>query len=181
MRWNHSQAIPTPTPPLCLWKNCLQRNQSLAPNRFGTAVLKHSAFSDGASQRQVPGKSLSNWEKTLGLVRFGDGERMRVWYGSDRVCVCAQPSPTLCDPMDCSPPGSSLHGIDFPGKNTGVGCNLLLQGIFPTQGSNPRLLSFLHWQADSLPLNLGSQVWRERGHKMNRDREVKTSYLRDSI
>ena len=42
-------------------------------------------------------------------------------------------------PMDCSPPGSSVHG-DSPGKNTGVGCHALLQGIFPTQGSNPGLL-----------------------------------------
>ena len=41
--------------------------------------------------------------------------------------------------MDCSPPGSSVHG-DSPGKNTGVGCHALLpQGIFPTQGSNPGL------------------------------------------
>ena len=48
--------------------------------------------------------------------------------------------------MDCSPPGSSVHGIS-PGKNTGVGCHALLQGIFPTQGSNPRLLCLLHWQA----------------------------------
>ena len=38
--------------------------------------------------------------------------------------------------MDCSPPGSSVHG-DSPGKNTGVGCHALFQGIFPTQGSNP--------------------------------------------
>ena len=48
--------------------------------------------------------------------------------------------------MDCSPPGSSVHGIS-PGKNTGVGCHALLQGIFPTQGSNPHLLCVLHWQA----------------------------------
>ena len=41
--------------------------------------------------------------------------------------------PTLCDPTDCSPPGSSVHG-DSPGKNTRVGCHALLQGIFPTQG-----------------------------------------------
>ena len=41
--------------------------------------------------------------------------------------------------MDCSPPGSSVHG-DSPGKNTGVGCHALLQGIFPTQGSNLGLL-----------------------------------------
>ena len=46
---------------------------------------------------------------------------------------------TLCDPVDCSPPGSSVHG-DSPGKNTGVGSHTLLQGIFPTQGLNPGLL-----------------------------------------
>ena len=41
-------------------------------------------------------------------------------------------------PVDCSPPGSSVHG-DSPGKNSGVGCHTLLQGIFPTQGLNPGL------------------------------------------
>ena len=46
--------------------------------------------------------------------------------------------PTLCDPMDCSPPGSSVH-LDSPGKNTGVGCHVLLQGIIPSQGLNPGL------------------------------------------
>jgi len=40
--------------------------------------------------------------------------------------------------MDCSPPGSSVHG-DSPGKNTGVGGHALLQGIIPTQGLNPGL------------------------------------------
>ena len=39
---------------------------------------------------------------------------------------------------------------DFPSKNTGVDCHVLLQGIFPNQGSNPHLL---HWQVDSLPLS----------------------------
>ena len=48
--------------------------------------------------------------------------------------------PTLCNPMDCSPP-SSVEG-----------CHFLLQGIFLTQGSNPSLLCLLHWQAGSLPL-----------------------------
>ena len=41
---------------------------------------------------------------------------------------------------------------DFPGKNTGVGCYFLLQGIFLTQGSKLHLLHLLHWQADSIPL-----------------------------
>ena len=46
----------------------------------------------------------------------------------------------LCDPTDCSPPGSSVHG-DSPDKNAGVGCHFLLQGIFRTQGwSDPHLL-----------------------------------------
>ena len=45
---------------------------------------------------------------------------------------------TLCDPMNCSPLGSSAHG-DSPGKKTGVGCHFLLWGIFPTQGLNPGL------------------------------------------
>ena len=54
------------------------------------------------------------------------------------LCLVAQLCLTLCDPMDCSPPGSSVHG-DSPGKNTGVGCHALLQGIFPTQGLNSGL------------------------------------------
>ena len=50
-------------------------------------------------------------------------------------CLVAQSCLTLCSPMDYSPPGSSIHG-DSPGKNAEVGCHALLQGIFPTQGSN---------------------------------------------
>ena len=42
---------------------------------------------------------------------------------------------------------------DFPGKNTGVGCHLLLQEGLLSQGSNPRLLSLLHWEADFLQLS----------------------------
>ena len=47
--------------------------------------------------------------------------------------LVAQSCPTLCDPMDSSPPGCPWSS---PGKNTGVGCHFLLQGIFVTQGSN---------------------------------------------
>ena len=54
------------------------------------------------------------------------------------MLCCAQLCQTLCDPMDCSLPGSSVHG-DSPSKNTGVGCHALLQGIFPTQGLDPGL------------------------------------------
>ena len=43
-----------------------------------------------------------------------------------------------CDPIDCGLPGSCPW--DSPGKNTGVGCHFILQGIFLTQESNPGLL-----------------------------------------
>ena len=54
------------------------------------------------------------------------------------VCVVTQSHLTLCNPMDCSPVGSSVHG-DSPARNTGVDCHALLQGIFQTQGLNPGL------------------------------------------
>ena len=53
------------------------------------------------------------------------------------VVLVVKSYPTFCDPMDSSSPGSSVW--DIPGKNTGVGCHFLLQGIFPTLGLN-RLL-----------------------------------------
>ena len=59
------------------------------------------------------------------------------------ICSVSQSCPTLCNLMNCSPPGSSWN---FPGTNPGAGCHFQLQGIFPTQGSNPSLLCFLHWQ-----------------------------------
>ena len=68
-----------------------------------------------------------------GLRRIGNPIQLVV------LCLVAQSCSTLCNPMDCSPPGSSVHG-DSPGKNTGVGSLSLLWGIFPTQGSNLSLL-----------------------------------------
>ena len=55
--------------------------------------------------------------------------------------------------MDCSPSGSSVLA-NFPGKNTGVACHALLQGIFLTKGLNPHLLHLRHWTVCSLPLVL---------------------------
>ena len=76
-------------------------------------------------------------------------------FPNTHTCTHAQSCLTLCNPMDCSPSGSSVLGI--LGKNSGVGCYFPLQGIFLTQGSNPCLLHLLHWQVDSLPLHhLGS-------------------------
>ena len=66
---------------------------------------------------------------------------------------------TLCNTMDCTPRGSSVHG-DSPGKNTGVGCLSLLQGIFPTQGSNLHLLQLLHCRSPGFNPWIGKIPWR---------------------
>ena len=55
----------------------------------------------------------------------------------------AQSCPTLGDPLDCRPPGF-LCPWDSPGKNTGVGCRFLLQGIVLTHGWSPHLPCLLH-------------------------------------
>ena len=86
----------------------------------------------------------------------------RLSLSSTFVCLHAQSCPTLCDPMD--------HGVlcpwDSPGKNIGVGCCFLLQGIPLTQGSNPRdqiscvsctgRLILYHWATWEAP---GSTCW----------------------
>ena len=65
------------------------------------------------------------------------------------VCVCSVAQcPTLCNPMDYSRSGSSVHGLSQ--------ARILEQGIFVTQGLNS---CPLRWQADSLPLShLGSPI-----------------------
>ena len=70
------------------------------------------------------------------------------------VCLFAQLCLTLCDPMDCSPPGSSVPG-DSPGNNNGVGCCALLQVFFPTwiEPCFPAL------QVDSVPAELPDECY----------------------
>ena len=72
-------------------------------------------------------------------------------FSSTSVHALLQMCLTLCNPMDCSPPGSSVHGISQARILEQVD-HALLQGIFPTQGLNTRLLCLLHWQTGSLPL-----------------------------
>ena len=72
------------------------------------------------------------------------------------MCSVTQSQPNLWDPVDCSPPGSSVHEI-FRASILEVGCHFLLQGIFLIQVSNQHLLHLLHWQVDCLSLcHLGS-------------------------
>ena len=70
---------------------------------------------------------------------------------NNNMCVlnCFSCVQVRCNSMDCSLPGSSVHGIL---KNTWVGGCALLQGTFPAQGSKLHLLGLLHWQVGPLPL-----------------------------
>ena len=84
---------------------------------------------------------------------------------SNAICVFCHRKESLslsnvqlfCDPHGLQPT-RLVCPWDFLSKNAGVDCHFLLQGIFLTQGWNPHLLSLLHWQEDSLPLET---PWRQ--------------------
>ena len=78
-------------------------------------------------------------KETAGLLIPGYFEAVDIINDYQVLCLVTQSCLTLCNPRDCSPLGSSVHG-DSLGKNTRAGCHALLQRIFPTQGSNPGLL-----------------------------------------
>ena len=101
------------------------------------------------------------WTGRPGVLWFMGSQRVRHDWVTEQnwtelyrhMCLHAkllQLYPTLCDIMDCS--CQAPLSVGYSGKNGGVGCHGLLQGIFPTQGSNPQLLYLLHWKAGSLPL-----------------------------
>ena len=75
--------------------------------------------------------ALADWFFTL----VPPGKPLWFLYQHHVYLSVTQSCLTLCSPMHCSPPGSSVHGWDFPGKNTGMDSHSLLQGILPTKGS----------------------------------------------
>ena len=85
--------------------------------------------------------------------RKGSESASRISISSPRglPCLCAH-SVVSVWPHGLQP-ARLLCPWDFSGQNTGASSRFLLQGIFPCQGSNPRLLCLPRWQADSLPLS----------------------------
>ena len=80
----------------------------------------------------------------------------RISLKLERVCSVTQSHSVMSSSLCGLQPTRLLCPWSFSGKNTGVGCHFLLQGIFPTQGST---LCLLHWQAPSLLLlHLGSPI-----------------------
>ena len=90
------------------------------------------------SVRAVCYSSLSGPGQWDGLFQYHPQSRAVHKDKSVMVLLLLSPTAclTLCDPMDYTPPGFSVHGI-FLDKNTGVGCHFCLQWILPDQGSNP--------------------------------------------
>ena len=81
--------------------------------------------------------STANWDRATGQV-----------LGTSVPSLTTSP---LCDPKDCSPPGSSVQGV-LQARILELGCHFLLQWIFLIQGLNPCILCLLHWEEGSLPL-----------------------------
>ena len=83
------------------------------------------------------------WDQMESLVQCVVHDKILIklysfFYDFFDVVLITQSCLTLCDPKDCSPPGSSVLGI-LQARNTGAGCHSLLQGIFLTQGLNSGL------------------------------------------
>ena len=93
------------------------------------------------------------WGSDQKIHRGNQGKR-KGYFSEFCVCCCMHACSVMSDSLQPHGVGPTklLCSWNSPGKNTGVGCHFILQGIFPTEGLNPCLLGLLHWQADSLPL-----------------------------
>ena len=123
------------------WKQILfLTNHGLSGSNSSSASLIRSVVTWGPVDDSI-GRALTTWTNQVSAnfpshtaARKHSGFKSGGFFGLDPVlpltdvlCLVAQSCPTLCDPMSCSPSGSSVHG-DSPGNNTGVGCHALLQG-----------------------------------------------------
>ena len=97
------------------FKSCVDQGRGLPTTQAGTHLLSASLF---------------------GVMELLNINKPQI---QSLVGACSVMS--LCNPMNCSPPGSCPR--NFPGKNTGVGCHFLLQGMFPAQSSKPKPLASL--------------------------------------
>ena len=107
------------------------------------------------AETETNGGGVCGWERD----RREGGKELGKMLRINVPCFVAQSCPTLCNLMDCSLSGSCPW--DSPGKNTGVGCHALLQGIFLTQGSNPGLLHcrwILYCLSHQLPKTPGNSL-----------------------
>ena len=101
----------------------------------------HTSVPEGSPAQELgcPG---SPWASHRLLFRSSQSLHISAAGGAKSLQLCL----TLRDPMDCSLPGSSDHGIHSPGKNIGMDCHFLLQGIFPRRdGTHVSYDSCIGW------------------------------------
>ena len=122
--------------PALQWRPRAARNQSVSNNEVST---KKKERNTGAclGDRAVPpprvGAPLEVGGLTRNLLTIEMSGQHSFFLKVAQTCL------TLCDSMDCSPPGRLVCPWNSPGQNTGVGSCTILERIFPTQGSNPVL------------------------------------------
>jgi len=101
-----------------------------------------------AAHQAPPSMGFSRQEYWSGVPFPAPGDLPDPGIEPGSPALQALPSELRCYGLE---PTRLLCPRDSPGKNTGVDCHALLQGIFPIQGLDPHLLPLLHWQAGSLP------------------------------
>ena len=154
----------TPTFVLFPWRHMCMANMWLPEAKSSggwRAVLWGFKTSRSGFKSNLGSHLLSNVQSICFLPSgfFQFFSDFRIWLYSTLVksvkvkALVPQPCPTVCNPIDFNPPGSSCPW-NSPSRNTGVRSHSLLQGIFPTQGVNlclPQVLHHLsHWGSPKL-------------------------------
>ena len=116
--------------------------------------------------QRIPWTEAPGGLRAIGLQRVRHTEQLdfhihtfTTWRGHRAFCPqsdlypkCVHACSVTSVVSDSVTPGTVAHHAPLSMRFSGVDCHAFLQGIFPTQGSNPRLLCLLHWEAGSLPL-----------------------------
>ena len=135
----------------CCFLTCIQISQ-----KAGKVVWYSHLF------KNFPQFAVIHTVKGFGVVSKA---KVTVFWNSlaSSMIHCCQVASVVSDSVRPHglPPTTLLCPWDSPGKNIGVSCHFLLQGIFLTQGLNPGLLCLLHWQVGSLPLVPPGKPWIE--------------------
>ena len=115
-------------------KSCQGHSETSVAKHIQVQTLKKAIWQQ-YPVRETPAHVHKEISTRIFTVALESGNHLMVHYYNKMfvvLCLVTQSYWTLCDPMDCSLPGSSVHG-DSPGEHTGVGCHVPLKGIFPTQ------------------------------------------------